>query len=399
LLQRLRSNPALLAVTAEAFLARLGFGVITFALPFFALSLGMSFTEIGILAALRLVTANVFKPLTAILVVKFGTRPLYIAAISMRTLVCVGLVFATAPWMLYALRFLHGLSTSMRDPTASIMIAERSKQNRTASAFAWYGTAREAGAALGYLVAGFGLTFTDDNYPALFAFAAVTSLLSLLLVWRTLPQEQIEKTPLASIEEKESSGKRNHWKHFAIWGGMVTTAAAMVATLFPLIASEYAGLSKAEISVIFTAATLTIIFGGPFFGWLSDTISHRLVLAVRTFANVLSSIIYVFAPNFAGMLSARLSDDIGKAAFRPAWGGLMADLTRSRSVAERRRIITHMDTAQSVGEAVGPVLAGLLWDHLGILWLFGVRLAIAVGSELYSWWIRSRHVAQPAHRD
>ena len=47
---RMRTHPGLAVIIVEAFLARLGFSVITFALPFYALSLGMSLGETGLLA-------------------------------------------------------------------------------------------------------------------------------------------------------------------------------------------------------------------------------------------------------------------------------------------------------------------------------------------------------------
>jgi hypothetical protein len=51
-----RAQPTLVAVAAEGFLTRLGFSMIGFALPLYALSLGMGVAEIGLLYALRTVT-------------------------------------------------------------------------------------------------------------------------------------------------------------------------------------------------------------------------------------------------------------------------------------------------------------------------------------------------------
>ena len=41
-----------------------------------------------------------------------------------------------------------------------------------------------------------------------------------------------------------------------------------------------------------------------------------------------------------------------------------------------------LDTSQSVGEAIGPALATILWQSGGVFALFGVRIVIAVVAEI-----------------
>src|SRR6266568_7844246 len=107
MLKALRSNPTLSAVVAEGFLARLGFGVITFALPFYAYSLGMKLSEVGILASLRLVAAILVKPVMGYAADRFGKKRVYLWSIAGRTLVGMFFALATSPWELYAVRALH----------------------------------------------------------------------------------------------------------------------------------------------------------------------------------------------------------------------------------------------------------------------------------------------------
>src|SRR5437899_11164149 len=101
----------------------------------------------------------------------------------------------------------------------------------------------------------------------------------------------------------------------------------MLNGLFPVLATEYAGLSNAQAGVVYAVPTLVTIFSGPIFGWLSDNASRKQVLMERGDANTFSSIRYVVAPTFAGRGVAKTLDDIGKAAFRPAWGARIAHIT------------------------------------------------------------------------
>ena len=57
-------NPrvAVATVIAEGFLGRLAFGMVSFALPLYAYSLGLSIGEIGLLVSLRTVLVLPLKP-------------------------------------------------------------------------------------------------------------------------------------------------------------------------------------------------------------------------------------------------------------------------------------------------------------------------------------------------
>ena len=144
--------------------------------------------------------------------------------------------------------------------------------------------------------------------------------------------------------------------------------ASMVQSLFPLIVAERTGLGKAEIGLIYTMSMGVVVIAGPLLGWVSDMISRRLVFAVRSVASVLSSVLYCVLPGFWGMTASRMVDDIGKAAFKPAWGSVMSDVTRNAGKLRRGRLVSYLDTAESLGEAIGPILAGVIWQNGGLLW-------------------------------
>ena len=104
---------------------------------------------------------------------------------------------------------------------------------------------------------------------------------------------------------------------------------------------------------------------------------------VRGLANSLSSILFWFFPSFAGLAMASLADSLGKAAFRPAWGALMAQMS-SFDRSRRARTMGYLSLGEGLGETMGPTLGGLLWHFWGIPALFGARLILALIGEIYA---------------
>lgn len=168
-----------------------------------------------------------------------------------------------------------------------------------------------------------------------------------------------------------------------ILGSLITSTAMMMNNLFPVLATEYAHLTPGQAGWIYTFGPLVTIVGGPLFGWLADNVSHRLVLLVRGFANICSSLLFIFVPTFAGLAVGSSVDALGKAAFRPAWGAMMAraaSLDRPR----RARVMSYFGLGEGIGETVGPMLGGFLWQHWGVAAMLGVRVGMAVIAEIYA---------------
>jgi MFS family permease len=383
------------AIVAEGFLSRLSFGIISFALPLYAFrELGMGLAAVGVLVSLNLVVAIALKPAMGALADRIGLKRSFTASIGLRSAVSLLLVFAALPWQLFAIRTIHGVSISLRDPSVFVLIADHGGKKAIASAFAWYQTAKSVAGALGKGAGGVLLGLTASDFSLVFLVAFVLSALPILVVLRYVREPGHDahaarraaaaQDVLASTEQESSSERasRPAVLPFAGFGFLVSSTAYMLANLFPIFAVEYAGLTAGQAGVIYMiAASLTL--SGPFFGWLSDHVSRRLVLSVRSAANVASSVIYLAAPSFTGLTAGRALDDMGKAAFRPAWGAMMAEvanLDRRR----RARTIGAMSSGEDAGEIVGPILAGLLWSAWGVPVLLGVRIALAVVTELYS---------------
>ena len=422
-------------LVAEGFLSRLSFGIISLALPLYAYRLGMSVAEIGVLLSLNMVVALLLKPLMGAVADKVGLKRSLVAAIAMRSVVSLLFVFAAAPWQLFAIRGLHGVSIAMRDPATYALVAEAGGKRQIASSFAWYQTAKTLAGSIGRGVAGVVLTLAGGFAPA-FAVAFALSALPLVIVV-TKVREPAGEPPLDAAAAvgppptpalggttgagttgagttgagptgagptgagpteppARAAAGRIPIAPFATVGFLITGSAYLFTALFPVFATEYAGLSPAAVGAIYVLGSL-LALTGPLWGWLADRLSFGMVLSLRSIANVASSIVYLVSPTLAGVAVGKALDDTGKAAFRPAWGAMMAHVA-SHDRRHRARIMAWLGVGEDAGEVAGPIVAGLVWTAWGIPAVLGIRIGTAVAAEAATAFVTHRYGSPTADR-
>lgn len=372
---------AVAAVLLEGILGRLAFGIVSFALPLYGVHLGLGLAEIGVLVSLRTVAVLPLKPLAGWISDRIGVRPVYLFGAGARVLAAVLLIGVGDFAGLAAVRVLQGASAAGRD-VASLAVIVRDARTSVGTVYGWYATAKHVGGVAGAAVAGVLLTASGGSFGLVFGLVAGLSVLPLAAAaWAihdppAAPRDGSSESPAASLRLmlRELRGP-------AGVGMLVAAGAYMVHGLFPVLATEHAGLSPAEAGAIYALSAVVFVIAAPSFGWLIDRHGRLLGLAWRSIANVGSSLGYLLLPSFGGYAIARALDDSGKAAFRPAWASAIAGVAEADPPRRSRRVAA-LDTAENVGEAIGPALAGLLWQTGGIALLVAGRIAIALVAEL-----------------
>jgi MFS family permease len=378
---------AAFAIVAEGFLSRLSFGIVGLALPLYALQLNMGIDAIGLLVSVNVILQLVAKPLMAPLADRFGHRRTLIVAIAGRSLVCLLFAFSTEIWQLFAVRAIYGMTQALRDPPMNAVIADAGGSKQVASMFGWYHTAKHAAASLGRAAAGVLLLAGPSGYRRVFLIAFGLSLLPLGVVVKYLRPTDRDHAPSGVPGPHGVPGGSKVLK-FTILGFLFGTTAGML-NLFPAIAAKYFDLNSGQIGGIMLASAVVVIVAGPVFGWLADHGSRTLVLMIRGFANIASSVMYLVFPSFLGVGASKLVDDTGKAAFRPAWGSVMADVA-AQQPKRRAQVMAWIDVGEDAGDAAGPALAGWLLVLGGLPLMFGVRCGLAAVTEVFTWWTTHR---------
>jgi MFS family permease len=188
-------NPraAMTTVIGEGFLGRLTFGMVSFALPLYALHLGLSLGEIGILVSIRTVIALGLKPVAGWASDRVGVRAVYLAGTFARVLAAAALFFADSLLTLTLVRFFQAASAAGRD-VASLSAIAHDADDRVGTIYSWYASAKHVGGVAGAGVAGLIISASGDGFQMLFAIVVALSVLPTVGVWFGLREVRDDQT-------------------------------------------------------------------------------------------------------------------------------------------------------------------------------------------------------------
>ena len=167
----------------------------------------------------------------------------------------------------------------------------------------------------------------------------------------------------------------------------------IVATAVPTIVGDLGGLSR--YSWIFSAYLLTSTVTVPLYGRLADLFGRRRVLLFGVAVFLLGSALCGAAQSMDQLIAFRALQGIGAGAVLPIAITVVGDIY---SAQQRARMQGMFAAVWGVASVVGPLLGGLLVDHVSWRWIFEVNLpAGAVGTVLLVLFLRERITSRP-HR-
>lgn len=360
-------NP-FLAVVIASFLARLSYQMARSpVLPRFAEHLGAAPELIGMVVAASTVTGVLFKLPAGALSDLFGRRRVML----------LGAVFFAVPPFLYpfvedaasllALRFVHGFATAIFSPVASAYVAGLDEARRGAR-LGWFSSANDVGATAGPLIGGF-ILYATASFAASYLLVGLIGMLALgaaLLVPVTETRAAPAESSLTARTVEFRKGLRDVTTTPA-----VLTAAAVEATMYlgfgaflgflPLYA-QTVGLNDAAIAVVLTLQLTVAVLAKPLTGNLSDRLGRKPVIVLGLFACAAALPLIFRMTSLAGLLAVVPLLGLGVAAVTPATNALIADLVAAQRLGTGMGVF---GTIWDVGEAVGPIVAGILIGHIG----------------------------------
>jgi MFS family permease len=274
------------------------------------------------------------------------------------------------------LRFLHGSATAIFGPVASASLSDIAPASRRGAWLSTYSTAQGTGQALGPVIAGY--LIAAGRFDLAFAISGLIGVGAPLIVgtWRTAPAGRAEGPSWERF-------KRSITEVAADRLVLVTSAAqaaqfvlnGMLNAFLPLYGRDVLNLSGSELGWLFGVQTVTALMVRPGMGLLSDRVGRRAVIV--TGLTVCSAAVFSLsqATSLATVIVVIVTYAAGVAITTAATGAYITDITRRARYGAAHGVF---GTIYDIGDALGPISAGVLVAGLGYAQMFRVMAAVAV---------------------
>lgn len=379
------AHPMPIAISDRSTLVRLcGAGVLAYCsyaicraplLPLFARDLGAGAASVGFIMGASTLTGVVLKLPAGALSDILGRR---------RLLIVGAVVFATLPFTylgvsalgaLVAIRFLHGSATAIFGPVASATLSDVAPPGRRGAWLSTYSTAQGVGQAAGPVAAGY--LIAAGRFDLAFILAGVIALAVPFMVTGTPGRATARPDSRRWQEFKE--GIAEVGRDRAV---LVTSAAqaaqfvlnGMLTAFLPLYGHDALGLTAAQLGWLFGAQTVTTLAVRPVIGHLSDRMDRRWVI-VAGLATCCGAVFLMSLVRSAPELGAAvIAYAAGVATTTAATSAYITDVTRRARYGAAHGVF---GTIYDIGDAAGPIAAGLLVAGFGYARMFQIMAVVA----------------------
>jgi DHA1 family multidrug resistance protein-like MFS transporter len=394
-----RTTPGAFAhLCAVGFLAYCSYAICrTPLLPLLARELGAAPVTVGFVVGASTLTGVLVKLPAGAWSDVLGRRPLLLLGAT---------VFATMPFtyigvaslgVLVALRFTHGAATAIFGPVASASLSDLAPPGRRGTWLSTYSTIQGAGQALGPVIAGY--VIVSGRYDPAFIIAGLLGLASLILAFgwpqaSPSPQRQPRRDALRQF----STGIADVCREPLILMTSVAQAAQFVLNgalngFLPLFARDVLAAAPSTLGWVFALQTVTTLAVRPAIGMLSDRIGRRGVIITGLTVCSSAVILVSLATRLPVLLLAIVIYAVGVAATTAATSAFITDLSRRARYGAAHGVF---GTIYDVGDALGPILAGVLVATVGYGPMFRTMAGISLVVTAAFCFVSRRTMPRPA---
>jgi DHA1 family multidrug resistance protein-like MFS transporter len=345
-------------------------------LPLFARELGAGPSLVGFVMGASTLTGILVKLPAGALSDLLGRRRLLLAG---------ALVFASMPFtylavstlaLLIVLRFIHGSATAIFGPVASAGLSDVAPPASRGTWLSMYSTAQGAGQALGPVVAGY--LIAAGRFDLAFIAAGAIGLGVPLIVagWHAAPATTSTRSSWPEFRRGVMEVGRD--RLVLVTSGAQAAQFVLNGTLnafLPLYGREVLGLTATELGWLFGVQTLTTLAVRPAIGFLSDRAGRRWVIV--TGLTMCSAAVFSLslASTASAVVAAVITYAAGVATTTAATSAYITDVTRRARYGAAHGVF---GTIYDVGDALGPIVAGLLVVAVGYARMFQIMAAVAL---------------------
>ena len=378
MISRIRSlGPALPVLAVISFVSQLGIAIMLPLLPLYALYLGASPLQLGLMTSLFAITNAAAQFGSGFLLDRYGARRFVNAGTAVYAIGNALIANAQSAVSLIAFRGLAGLGAGTNLVASQLYISQVADRARLAFFNSVLSAARSAGSVLGPALGGFVAVGGDLRLP--FLIVSVTSGAA-FVASLFLPRPQSVAHPTAATGGTSGLFSRTVLTLLAGNLFLLIGFGSWITSYAPF-ATQHLGWTTFDVGVIFTLFGIGDITLGPWLGHLADRTGRRRMAVAASIPIFLFGFVLVFALPKPFFYVISFITGAALTAYNASWFAL---LTAAVPTARRGRIFGVVSAVAQTGTIIGALGASLLWQAFDVQWglVIGSFAALSAGLAL-----------------
>jgi MFS transporter, DHA1 family, tetracycline resistance protein len=353
-----------------------GFGIVVPILGRYAERFGANGLQVGLMFASFSVAQMVFAPILGRISDKVGRKPVIVFSLIGTAVGSFVTGAAGALWVLFLGRILDGASGASV-AVAQGAVADIAPPEQRARLMGMLGAAFGVGFVVGPALGGLA-ALGGPHVPFYLAgsIAAVNAVAAIIRLPETKPDT-------SHITEKHQRGSALSpaLKRFALVGFLSMLGFAGFEATFSIWGEKQFGFTEGSASIVFVFVGVTLVaVQGGLIGPLTQRLGSRKLLRIGLSLVAVGLLLLGFSNTWPLLFVALFLLSLGQGISGPSGSALVAELA---PVERRGEAIGYQQGTAAFGRVAGPVMAGALFDRVGIsapFFVSGVLILCAVGS-------------------
>jgi len=354
---------ALILLMFNLFVVMSGVGLIIPIMPEYLSTFGVAGQTLGFLIAAFSLSQFIFSPLAGDLSDKHGRKKLIIVGLIIYGLSQLAFGLSTQLWMLYVSRFFSGLGAAFIMPPTMAFVADITTPKNRGKGMGLLGASISLGFMIGPAIGGF-LSRISLEFP--FYFGATVAIIAAVISLFYLPnprpvainEESILKKSEGLIQQLKRSSKTPYFIMFIVTFVFSFGLANFQSTISLYVDHKYS-YTPSQIAVIITIGGFVGVIAQTFFvNRLFIRFGEMRVILVNLLIAALAMIGIIFVDSFFSIILVSSIFFTATSLLRPAVNTLVSKLAGSEQGFAAGMITAYM----SLGNMIGPALAGILFD-------------------------------------
>ncbi|MEM3526663.1 MAG: MFS transporter [Candidatus Jordarchaeaceae archaeon] len=370
------STEILLIVCISAFIDSAAYGIVIPFLPQYAVSLGASDMDLGIIfasyALVQLVTVIPFGLLSD----RYGRRPFMIMGMLLLGVASLLYVSARSIQLIILCRALQGLAASATWSSAIALVADVFPGKDKGAKLGIAAGVTNMGGIAGPLLGG---AISDVNFNLPFLLIAISSLIMFVyMIFRLKVErrEEVEKIPYKKMIG--DSLRIRNILIILIINVLTTIFWGFLEPLLPPYLSGRFNLSSTEIGLVFGAMTFCYAIVQPLVGRLSDKYGRKkFIISGMILLAVANAIIPLTWDSLSLAVSLMITSAVAAIAWTPLIP-LIIESLQDRQIGAYATVQALVDIAFYTGYSIGPVIGTFTSAYFGFSSMFIVYSLVIV---------------------